>query len=102
MEVTALQLKRVGPDPRFEHSSLQVHAKLLRSRPDDVESSVQLAVRHPVYLRRVQLGANYRADVWAALDRDPTATVASVARRAGCAYETARIVAEDWRTARAA
>lgn len=100
--VTELQLQRVGPDPRFEGSVLRVHAKLLRSRPADVDDAVQLASRHPVYLKRLQLGPTYRADVWAALDDDPTATPATIARRVGCAYETARAVAEDWTTARLA
>ncbi len=100
--VTELQLQRVGPDPRFEGSALRVHAKLLRSRPADVDDAVQLASRHPVYLKRLQLGPTYRADVWAALDDDPKATPAAIARRVGCAYETARAVAEDWTTARLA
>lgn len=101
-EITAVQMKRVGSDPRFEGTSLLVHARLLRSRTADVDDAVQLAARHSVYLKRVQLGANYRADVWAVLDRSPTLTAAEVARRVGCAYETARSVAEDWTTARLA
>jgi len=101
-EVTRVQLARVGPDPRFEGTVLRVHAKLLRSRAADVDDAVQLASRHPGYLRRVQLGPTYRADVWAALDREPEASAAEIARRVGCAYETARSVAEDWKTARLA
>ncbi len=81
---------------------LRVHAKLLRSRLADVDDAVQLASRHPVYLKRLQLGPTYRADVWAALDDEPTATPAAIARRVGCAYETARAVADDWKTARLA
>ena len=98
-EVTALQLQRAGEDPRFRGTRLRVHAKLLRTRPADVDDPVQLAVRHPLYLRRVELGANYRADVWAALDQEPEATPAQIARQVGCAYETARAVAEDWKIA---
>lgn len=101
-EITAVQMKRVGADPRFEGTPLLVHARLLRSRTADVDDAVQLAARHSVYLRRVQLGANYRADVWAALDRNPTASPAEIARRVGCAYETARSVGEDWKTVRLA
>jgi hypothetical protein len=100
--VTELQLRRVGHDSRFEHAPLRVHARLLRSRAADVDDPIQLAARNPLYLRRVQLGASYRADVWAALDDDPTATPAAIARKVGCAYETARSVARDWTTARAA
>lgn len=100
--VTELQLRRVGHDPRFEHAPLRIHARLLRSRATDVDDPIQLAARNPLYLRRVQLGASYRADVWAALDEDPNATPAVIARKVGCAYETARSVARDWATARAA
>lgn len=101
-EVTVLQLQRSGPDPRFERSALRVHAKLLRARTADVDSSVLLASRHPLYRKRVELGPGYRADVWAALDESPDESAAEIARRVGCAYETARSVAEDWRIARAA
>jgi hypothetical protein len=99
-EVTALQIQRVGEDPRFVRSALRVHAKLLRSRVADVESPAQLARHHRLYLRRLQLGANYRADVWAALDDSPEASPAEIARRVGCAYETSRSVANDWRLVR--
>ncbi len=101
-EVTKVQFSRVGSDPRFAGTALRVHARLLRSRPQDVDDAVQLAMRHHVYLRRVQLGATYRADVWAALDQSPNASAADIARRVGCAYETARSVAEDWNTVRLA
>jgi hypothetical protein len=96
-EVTAIQLQRVGSDPRFEGSALRVHAKLLRSRAEDVDTSEQLAARHPLYRKRLELGANYRADVWYALECKPAATPAEIARLVGCAYETARSVTEDFR-----
>lgn len=96
-EITAMQLQRVGADPRFAGSPLRVHAKLLRSRAADVDTSEQLAARHPLYRKRLELGANYRADVWYALERDPQATPAQIARKVGCSYETARSVAEDFR-----
>jgi hypothetical protein len=94
--VTALQVQRVGEDARFEGTALRVHAKLLRSRTADVEQPAELAAHHPLYFRRLMLGPNYRADVWAALDEQPDATAAEVARVVGCAYETARSVGKDW------
>jgi hypothetical protein len=96
-EITALQLARVGADPRFEASALRVYAGLLRSRAADVDTIEQLAARHPQYRKRLEFGANYRADVWCALERSPKATPAEIARIVGCAYETARSVAEDFR-----
>lgn len=95
-EITAMQIARVGEDPRFAGTPLRIHAKLLRSRSSDVDTPTQLAARHPGYLRRVQFGPNHRADVWTALDVDPSATPAEVARRVGCAYETARSIAQDF------
>ena len=62
----------------------------------DVEKPAVLAAQHPLYFGRLLLGPNYRADVWAALDEQPDATPAQVARMVGCAYETARSVAKDW------
>ncbi|HEX5660282.1 MAG TPA: hypothetical protein VFX59_23970 [Polyangiales bacterium] len=97
--ITTLQIQRGGEDPRFTGTSLRVYAKLLRSRVEDVDPPALLARRHPLYLRRVQLGANYRADVWAALDETPDATPAEIARRVGCAYATALAVVHDWRLA---
>jgi hypothetical protein len=99
-EITALQIRRVGEDARFAGSSLRVHAKLLRSRASDVEAPAQLARHHAWYLRRLQFGPNYRADVWAALDAQPEASPAEIARTVGCAYETARSVARDWKLVR--
>lgn len=96
-EITALQLERVGPDPRFDGSKLLVHAKLLRSRRADVDEPSVLVQRHPLYRMRVRLGPTYRADVWCALDAAPYASPAEIARRVGCAYETARAVAADFR-----
>jgi hypothetical protein len=96
-EITAIQLQRVGSDPRFNGSALRVHAKLLRSRAADVDTPEQLAARHSQYRKRLELGANYRADVWAALEQNPLATPAQIARGVGCAYETARTVTEDFR-----
>jgi hypothetical protein len=96
-ESNAIQLQRVGADPRFAGSALRVHAKLLRSRAADVDTSEQLAARHPLYRKRLELGANYRADVWHALEHNRDATPAQIARIVGCAYETARSVAEDFR-----
>jgi hypothetical protein len=96
-EITRLQLKRVGSDSRFLGSALRVHAKLLRSRVADVDTREQLASRHAVYRRRIEMGPSYRADAWAALEQRPAATPAQVARQIGCAYETARATVEDFR-----
>lgn len=96
-EITALQLERVGADPRFDGSRLVVHAKLLRSRRADVDEPAVLVKRHPLYRMRVRLGPTYRADVWCALEASPDASPAEIARRVGCAYETARAVTADFR-----
>jgi hypothetical protein len=72
-----------------------------RIRPSDVYTEAQVAERHPVYRARLLHGPTHRADIWAALDRDPERSVADVAHDVGCAYASARQVAADWRLARA-
>jgi hypothetical protein len=42
----------------------------------DVDTSEQLTARHPLNRKRLELGANYRAEVWYALERGPQATPA--------------------------
>ncbi len=98
-ELTSLMLQRHGVDQRFAEGPLRIHAKLLRSRWQDVDSVEQLARRHAIYRSRIFHGTNYRADVWAELDRDDQRSIADVARAVGCAYESARAVAADWRIA---
>lgn len=95
--IAEMMVARHGPDPRFDGSPLLVHAKLLRSRAADVASPEELIVQHAGYRSRLLHGPNYRADVWAELDRDAERPITEVARAVGCAYETARSVAEDWR-----
>ena len=93
---TAFHLQRSGEDPRFAGGPLRVPAKVLRDRKADVLSPAELARRHGAYRHRILLGPSYRADLWAELDRDPTATTAELARRAYASFATAWQVRRDW------
>lgn len=93
---TAFQIARRGEDPRFVGSCLRVPDGTLRDRPADVMDPVALARRHAGYRNRVLLGPSWRADIWTALEREPDQTVADVARRVGCSFATAWLVARDF------
>lgn len=96
------QIARRGEDERFAGSALRVPAGVLRARPSDVLSPESLVRRHAGYRNRVQMGANWRADVWTVLEHDPELSPAEVARRAGCSVATARPVVRDFTLLRAA
>ncbi|MBI2569739.1 MAG: hypothetical protein HYV63_22270 [Candidatus Schekmanbacteria bacterium] len=82
---TDFHVRRCGEDSRFSGSCLRVPAGVLRDRKRDVLSSGALAGIHRAYRFRILMGPTSRADMWAALEQDPTRTPADIARRAhGC------------------
>ena len=91
------QIRRYGEDPRFAGSPLRAPANVLRDRPADVLSPDQLALRHRAYRRRVMMGPSYRADMWAAIEREPTLSAAELARRTYGSFATAWHVRRDFR-----
>jgi hypothetical protein len=93
---TGFQVKRAGEDERFAGTALRVPARVLRDRPGDVLSPAELARRHAAYRRRVMLGPSYRADMWAALEQDPSLPPAELARRTYGSFATAWQVKKDW------
>lgn len=99
---TEFQVQRRGEDERFAGSSLRVPKGTLRDRADDVLTPAALVRRHAGYRNRVRMGPTFRADAWTALEREPTLSIADVARQAGCAFATAWQVAQDFRLLRAA
>ena len=92
---TDFQIKRHSEDPRFARTALRVPANVLRDRPADVLTPSELARRHRGYRWRVMIGPSYRADMWAALDGDPTLSAAKLARRAYGSFATAWHVKKD-------
>ncbi|HTE55879.1 MAG TPA: hypothetical protein VK698_33735 [Kofleriaceae bacterium] len=86
---TDFQLRRRGEDLRFSGSGLRVPAGVLRDRPGDIEEPAALARRHRTYHWRVVIGPTYRADLWAALERTPSATAYAVAGVTGASYASA-------------
>jgi hypothetical protein len=100
---TAFQLARHGEDSRFTGSKLRAPANVLRDRPADVLTPTELAVRHSAYRWRLVIGPTYRADMWAALEREPSLSAAALARSAYGSFATAWQTRRDfgaWRSAR--
>lgn len=94
---TEYQIHKHGEDPRFVKSPLRVPANVLRSREDDVLSPSELAKRHRVYRYRILMGPSYRADMWAALDKEPSLSSAQLARIAYGSFATAWQVKHHWK-----
>lgn len=90
------QIRRHGGDPRFEGTPLRVPANILRDRAADVLTPAELARRHRAYRRRVMIGPTYRADAWAALEKNPAISVAELARRTYASFATAWHVKHDF------
>ena len=100
---TAFQVARHGEDPRFAASKLRVPANVLRDRSTDVLAPAELAARHSVYRWRLVIGPVYRADMWAALEMEPSLTAAALARSAYGSFATAWQTRRDfgeWRASR--
>ncbi len=89
-------IRRFGEDPRFEGSPFRVAANILRDRASDVSSPALLARTSPTYRYRVMMGPSYRADMWAALDHEPSLRPADLARRTYGSFATAWQVKRDW------
>lgn len=98
----AFQIKRRGEDERFSGSPLRVPANVLRNRVTDVLSPEVLARQHRGYRHRVMMGPSYRADIWAALDGDPTLSAAQLARRTYGSFATAWHTRRDYGIVRSA
>lgn len=91
------QLRRKGADTRFAAGPVVVPAGTLRDRVADVMTPDELAARHDAYRWRVIIGPSYRADVWAALEADPKAKPADLARRTYASFATAWTARRDHR-----
>lgn len=98
---TEFQIKRRGEDGRFAGTHLRVPVGILRDRVADVLSPSELAKRHRTYRRRVMMGPSYRADMFAALDREPGLSRASLARQTYGSFATAWQVKHAWEILRA-
>jgi hypothetical protein len=91
---TDFQVARHGEDPRFAGTKLRAPANVLRDRPADVLTPAELAARHSAYRWRLVIGPTYRADTWAALEREPMLPAAALARKTYGSFATA------WQTRR--
>lgn len=99
---TDFQVARHGEDERLAGSKLRVPANVLRDRPADVLQPAELARSHAAYRWRLVIGPTYRADMWAALERQPELSAAALARAMYGSFATAWQVRRDfavWRGA---
>jgi hypothetical protein len=99
---TAFQVARHGEDPRFVGSKLRAPANVLRDRSADVLTPAELARRHRTYRWRLVIGPTYRADMWAALERQPDLAAAALARATYGSFASAWQARRDfaaWRSA---
>lgn len=95
---TDFQVARHGEDERFAGSKLRVPANVLRDRPADVLQPADLARSHAAYRWRLVIGPTYRADMWAALDRQPDLAAAALARATYGSFATAWQVRKEFAT----
>jgi len=93
---TDFHLCRRGEDERFARSALRVPAGVLRDRPADVLDPATLCRRHRAYRYRVMMGPTYRADMWAALEAEPSLSAAELARRSYGSFATAWQARRDY------
>jgi hypothetical protein len=94
---TDFQLHRHGEDPRFAGTALRVPANTLRDRPADVLDVAELAARHRTYRMRLMMGPSYRADMWAALEANPSMSPTQLAKKTLGSFATAWGTNRDWR-----
>jgi len=93
---TDFQVKRNGEDQRFQDSPIRVASNLLRDRDADVLAPADLARRHLAYRRRIIMGPGYRADMWAALEKDGSLSAAALAKKTYGSFATAWRVRRDF------
>jgi hypothetical protein len=93
---TDFQIERHGEDKRFQGSPLRVASNLLRDRGADVSAPEDLAQRHFAYRWRIIIGPGYRADMWAALEKDGSLTAAELAKKTYGSFATAWRVRRDF------
>lgn len=95
---TDFQVARHGEDSRFAGSRLRVPANVLRDRPADVLAPAELSKQHSAYRWRFVIGPTYRADMWAALERQPELSAAALARATYGSFASAWQVRRDHAT----
>lgn len=93
---TNFQIERHGEDHRFKNSPLRVPAKTLRDRESDVLPPAELARTLEAYKWRTVIGPTYRADMWAALEKNALLSITELAHLAYGSFATAWKVKKDW------
>lgn len=93
---TDLLITKNGEDKRFQGTCLRVPNHWIRDRPKDVMPPSELSRFHIPYKFRILMGATYRADMWAALRKNPDLSIVEIARFSYGSYPTAKKAKEDY------
>lgn len=93
---TDFLIKRNGEDGRFKNTCIRIPNKIFEQRPNQILSTRAIAKRHPAFKHRVIFGPSYRADMWAALERDRDLTAAKLAEITYGSYSTAHQAKHDY------
>ncbi len=93
---TDFLIRKNGEDERFKGSALRVPNLTLRHRLDDIHSPQTLSQINLFYRFRLMIGASYRADLWALLEKKPHLTPTELARLTYSSFATAWGVKRDF------
>ena len=88
-------IKRNGEDERFAGSKFLVANKTLRSRPEDILTSIELAQKHHDYYYRILIGPSYRADMISHYTQNSSLTASQLAKNTYGSFATAWEVMKD-------
>ena len=88
-------IKRNGEDERFTGSKFLVANKTLRSRPEDILTSKELALIHQDYYYRILIGPSYRADMISQYLKNSSLTASQLAKNTYGSFATAWEVMRD-------
>ena len=88
-------IKRNGEDERFIGSKFLVANKTLRSRPEDILTSKELALKHQDYYYRILIGPSYRADMISQYLNNSSLTASQLAKNTYGSFATAWEVMKD-------
>src|SRR5262249_47629716 len=88
-----------GSDEELKKHGILVPKKLLRIRPEDVLTEVELSKSNPQYKNRLLFGACWRADIITAIEAG-VENPSQISRLLGCSYEPAHRVFREYQLAR--
>jgi len=89
---TEFLMNRYGEDDRFIETCIRIPKNTFQHRPTHVFSADKIAKIHGGFKQRLIIGPTCRADMWAALTKDPTLSPSELADKTYGSYATAHRV----------